>query len=472
MSNYYNKYYSRPHRQYNNYRNQHRNRYDEHYNDYEYYDNRQRFEEQQRQNQYNYHSNVDRQNQYYNNNNHKKIQWKPYDNKKYNNNNNNKYQNYDYNGYYYDDDNDKYYENNTRHNEYDQYQHPIHQGNKPLPYGQNIDYKSRDKTTNIRDNTAKHSTRYNHFLSIRLNNPYIIKLGTQLQQDIMNQYKKHNISISSSLVQPIKFHISMNVMALPTQKDVEKFVKIFKLVRKWLKTFVFDKSDAQKVLIGDDGMFQEAMEKYGFLKKFKVIYQGIEKGNINGIKGYPLYLEGINHFNQNVVFLDFKNKCVMGMDNIKLKMKRRNRNDLVLKLVETFYELIVCLCKVYDIGVDDSVFIPHCTFMKLSKLRGIEMKKFMKYNKINEIKLLKSDSNLGDNKKNKKRRYNKVYDWHVLIKSLNNQNVDKKIKLMREDNDSLEVYEDVMKIDFCAMMGSHLTDDGYYNVIQSLSIVP
>eukprot|EP01083_Nonionella_stella_P276573 939822_1 len=146
MSNYYNKYYSRPHRQYNNYRNQHRNRYDDHYNDYEYYD-----ESQQRQNQYNYHSNVDRQNQYYNNNNHKKIQWKSYDNKKYNNNNNNKCQNYDYNGYYYDDDNDKYYENNTRHNEYDEYQHAIHQGNKPLSYGQNMDYKSRDKTTNIRD---------------------------------------------------------------------------------------------------------------------------------------------------------------------------------------------------------------------------------------------------------------------------------------------------------------------------------
>ena len=107
--------------------------------------------------------------------------------------------------------------------------------------------------------------------------------------------------------------------------------------------------------------------------------------------------------------------------------------------------------------------------VKVSKLRRKEMKKFMKYNKENKIRLQKQYNQLGDNDKRMQR--NKVFDLNILSPILSAENIVHAIDDVMEDNDA-ELYQDIARIDFCAMHGSQSTEDGFYRVLHSLSIVP
>merc|ERR1712130_233089 len=81
-------------------------------------------------------------------------------------------------------------------------------------------------------------------------------------------------------------------------------------------------------------------------------------------------------------------------------------NKGILRLIRIIYEMIVHLSDVYDLCVNDTPFIPHCTIMKLSFLRRNEMKKLIKYNKEHKIKLNENCKDLDSKKKKKKRRRN------------------------------------------------------------------
>ena len=76
-------------------------------------------------------------------------------------------------------------------------------------------------------------------------------------------------------------------------------------------------------------------------------------------------------------------------DQVSVLVKSE-RNSMVLELVELFVDMIWRLCSEYGIYSDsghsdmnenkNKKFVPHCTIMKVSKLRRGEMRKFMKYN--------------------------------------------------------------------------------------------
>ena len=144
----------------------------------------------------------------------------------------------------------------------------------------------------------------------------------------------------------------------------------------------------------------------------------------------------------------------------------------MLKWIATIYDLISCLCKAYKLNVESSPFIPHCTIMKLSKLKGYERKKLLKYNKSNNITLQSSYNHLGGKKNDNRRRENKVYDFNILSAELNDDIFKHRLKAVTlfEDSTDGALFENVTKIDFCAMLGSHLTEDGYYKIIHSLFI--
>jgi len=208
---------------------------------------------------------------------------------------------------------------------------------------------------------------------------------------------------------------------------------------------------------------------------------------------YSLYFEGVNHFKQRVIFLDFENQCIVPSDlnkneeteqTVKWVKKQKNaldikedneRNECMLKLIRMIFEMIVRLSDIYNLSVNDTPFIPHCTIMKLSFLKRNEMKKLIKYNKENKIKLMESCNEMDTKNKKKRRRRNdyKVYDAKILSTTMNRECIDEKIQaLKKECNDDIDLSENISQIDFCAMHGANQTEDGYYKVLHSLSIVP
>ena len=97
---------------------------------------------------------------------------------------------------------------------------------------------------------------------------------------------------------------------LKTQDDVERFIKILNLLQRYLSKFIFE-SNAEDIetLPGDDGTFVAAMKKYDYFNRLKKLYslllfwrKAITK-KYPKMKGWPLYLEGANHFNQKVIFV-------------------------------------------------------------------------------------------------------------------------------------------------------------------------
>lgn len=80
--------------------------------------------------------------------------------------------------------------------------------------------------------------------------------------------------IKTSLVQPIKFHISMNILILKQDDDVDRFTEILNLLQQWLNTVVFRATylDEASSLTNEDDKFTAAMEKYDYLNRLKDIY--------------------------------------------------------------------------------------------------------------------------------------------------------------------------------------------------------
>ena len=167
------------------------------------------------------------------------------------------------------------------------------------------------------------------------------------------------------------------------------------------------------------------------------------------------------------------------LDQRSAAPEKRERNSMVLELIEVFVDMIGTLCACYGIYCDTGhsntnqnkkkKFVPHCTIMKSSKLRRKEAKKFSKYNKENKIRLQKEYNQLGDNEKRMNR--NKVFDLNILSDALNAKHIEATMDAVTEDN-GVDLYQDIAQIDLCAMHGSEKTEDGFYRILHSLSIVP
>ena len=112
---------------------------------------------------------------------------------------------------------------------------------------QQNDITDNDQSDDECSETSKNEKsreRVTHFLSIRIKNPLLIALATEIQNDIIKEYKKQRVRINTSLIKEIKFHISINVISLPTDDDVNKFVKILKFIQQWLNVYVFAKKSS------------------------------------------------------------------------------------------------------------------------------------------------------------------------------------------------------------------------------------
>lgn len=408
---------------------------------------------------------------------------------------------------------------------------------------QTSDITDNDQSDDECSETSKNEKsreRVTHFLSIRIKNPLLIALATEIQNDIIKEYKKQKVRINTSLIKEIKFHISINVISLPTDDD-DKFIKILEFIQHWLHVYIFEKEQS---VIDDNVIFMQLMKRHNYFEKMKKIYDELQSNQsdeneenqeseikhllhqivdhqmnvyyVDNLENdidislkitncilafipnetkYSLYFEGVNHFNQRVIFLDFENKCIVPSDlnkneeteqTVKWVKKQKNaldikegneRNEWMLKLIRMIFEMIVRLSDIYNLSVNDTPFIPHCTIMKISFLKRNEMKKLIKHNKENKIKLMEKCNDMDNkNKKKKKRRRRndyKVYDAEILSTTMNRERIDEKIHaLKKEYNDDIDLSESISQIDFCAMHGANETEDGYYKVLHSLSIIP
>lgn len=287
------------------------------------------------------------------------------------------------------------------------------------------------------------------------------------QNEIIDEYKKKDLSINSSLIKQEKFHVSLNVMCLGDEDKLSKFCNGLQLFQQWLKIFIFEDKTVDEQLFDDqqDGIFLDVIKRNDYMQKFKDIYSKINNStSCMDDNGLCLFVKGANHFNQQVIFLDFEHECKIksesNSNSNNLSISQSN-NTLVLQLFRMIYELIGKLCKQYKINWKNLGLAPHCTLMKLSKMKRGEMQKLKNYNKINDIS--KTNSNKGRNG-NKGRNANQVYGMDVMSVTMNNDNLKNKIMSLGKNN-----YQTVTQFDLCKMGGS--SKDGYYNIVQSCSLL-
>eukprot|EP01084_Bolivina_argentea_P170592 295604_1 len=323
--------------------------------------------------------------------------------------------------------------------------------------GHVVNFHNRNTTAESRNTIRKDSVqnnrqRYTHFMSIRITNPSIINLGQQFQTEIVNEYKKNNVEIDSSLIKPAKFHISLNILSLPTEKELNTFCNALHLFEQWLKIFIFENTTINKHLffhqIQNNKIFAKVIENNNYLNIFKDIYKEITSSKCDNTNAFSIYVKGANHFNQNVIFLDFENECQIDSATDSMFESNTLNNELVLKFLQTIYQFIGKLCMEYEIKSSSKRWVPHCTIMKISKMKRNQTQKLLHYN----------EKNLNCNKKVKKN-----YDMEMLSSVLKKSNVECKIKSLDDDNCQI-----VNGIDLCAMQG--MSNDGYYKSISTLSV--
>ena len=307
---------------------------------------------------------------------------------------------------------------------------------------------------------VKRSGRFTHFISIRICSPFLIELGKSIQHKMVKEYQNNKVSIQSSLIKHAKFHVSLNILSLSNQHLITRFCNGLSIFSKWLRLNIFDEdidiniSNKSSSVIAhhDKDIFLNMITKYDYTKRFKNIYKEIIGNKSICDDGLPFYVEGVNHFRQSVIFLDFEKKCQIPLKSkdIKQTANKSTKNTLTLKLLKLIYELIRNLCDAYKIKCDKKKLIPHCTLMKLSKIKHHEMNQLKNYNKRNG-----NDSNYEKDK----------YDTNTLSVALNIDNFRTTLQSIKGKK-----YENITDIDLCAMQG--ISSDGYYKIVHSISIVP
>ena len=273
------------------------------------------------------------------------------------------------------------------------------------------------------------------------------------------------------MIKEVKFHVSLNILSLTSKEKLERFCRGLDLFERWLKIFIFDDNtiDFQEFALSEDGIFLTVIHKNNYCEKFREVYREImnSKSATSAVyddDGLHFYVTGANHFSQGVIFLDFEDKCKIGSELLESNNHTvpPSKNSLSLQLFRMIHELIKKLCKAYSIKCDKKGLKPHCTLMKLSKMKRKETKKFLKHNRKNEIVKVKSIK--VEQSKRGKNAY-KVYDMKIMELTLNDKNVENKILSLKHNDHQL-----VTHIDLCQMQA--VQDDGYYKIVQSFCVIP
>ena len=314
---------------------------------------------------------------------------------------------------------------------------------------------SNQKNPNQTNINAIHP-RYTHFLSIRITNASIIALAKQIKDEIKQKYENDGITINTSLINEAKYHVSLNILSAPNEQSLNAFCNVLNAFSKWLKIDIFDEDIDINTnnKVQDEEIFLRVIRKRHYTEKFKDLYDKITSNKLINDNGkLPFYIEGANHFRQQVVFLDFEHKC----DKMQSKQDQKNehkstRNELVLALLNLIYKLVADLCDECDIKCDKKKFVPHCTLMKVSKMKHYELQKLKEHNRNNNSDKLS-------------RNEEKRYHLEILSEVLNGVKFETNLKSMKGKD-----YENIMNIDLCSMRG--VSKDGYYKTVLSFSIVP
>ena len=246
--------------------------------------------------------------------------------------------------------------------------------------------------------------RMTHFLSLKIKNPSLIRLSTKIQENFLERYSKEkNINISTAIIRPETFHISLNVLSLNNKEQIDTFLAILDNVQFWLnnihhKTSTSTCENKMDVEIehsdeSQNKIFKKVLIKKDFDKRLSNIYQMIHKLDIH--KKLTINCFGLNDFKKNIIFMDFKHKCkrLVDTDNESVQLldhlihKFDDDDEAMksfepnMKLLELIFELITHLCNENKIACARQDFKPHCTLLKTSKMRMKELKKLNKKKK-------------------------------------------------------------------------------------------